>query len=154
MQKLILVFLFLCTMVSHAQADEASKAFKAIDSLFLAMSEVDYGKMKNNVTDSFILLEHGEVWSIEDLIKVVKPSDYVRTNYFSIININVKGDVAIANYWNKANFSNKVNSEDVVWLESAVLERTKGIWRLSQMHSTRLPPGEVPEGVVFLRQAI
>ncbi len=154
MKKSILVILFLCAMASHAQASEASRAFKAINSLFLAMSEVNYGNMRSNVTDSFILLEHGEVWSIEDLIKVVKPSDYVRANYFSIISINVKGDIAIANYWNKANFSNKVNSEDVVWLESAVLEKAKGVWRLSQMHSTRLPPGKAPEGVVFLKQEI
>ena len=139
-------------MISHVQANESDKAFMAVDNLFLAMSEINHEDMKASVTDSFVLLEHGMVWSINDLINVVKPSDYVRTNYFSIINSNVHGDLVTVNYWNKANFSNKENSNNVIWLESVIIEKTNGIWLLSQMHSTRLPSGKALKGVVFTKQ--
>ncbi|XQF91440.1 hypothetical protein ACOBV8_21265 (plasmid) [Pseudoalteromonas espejiana] len=56
------------------------------------------------MTIHFLLLEHGEVWTIDDFVNVVKPADYIRTNYFSVINSRVEGNVAFINYWNKANF--------------------------------------------------
>jgi len=128
------------------------KPFKPVNDLFLAMSQVDHKKMKAEVTDDFLLLEHGEVWKIDDLIKVVKPSEYKRTNYFSIINIRFKTDIAWINYWNKANFDNGKNSEDIVWLESAVVVKDSGVWKLEQMHSTRLDPTKVSKNIVFIRQ--
>jgi len=145
---LILTTLFL----SKAQAYEHGNAFKAVDNFFLAISEVNHDDMKSIVTDEFVLLEHGEVWSISDLIKVVNPTDYVRDNYFSIINMKDHGDLVTVNYWNKANFHNPNYNEDVIWLESAVIEKVKGVWLLSQMHSTRLPPGITPKDVVFTKQ--
>ena len=154
MYKLLLIIVISFSVTTSVHADEKSNAFKPVDKLFLAMSEVNHKNMKANVTDSFVLLEHGEVWSIDDLIDVVNPSEYVRTNYFSIINITIHGDLALANYWNKANFSNKINSDDVIWLESTVMEKSEGIWRLSQMHSTRIAPGKMTAGVVFTKQKI
>ncbi|XQF94307.1 nuclear transport factor 2 family protein (plasmid) [Pseudoalteromonas espejiana] len=102
--------------------------------------------------DSFLLLEHGEVWTIDDFVNVVKPADYIRTNYFSVINSRVEGNVAFINYWNKANFKNADKSGDIYWLESVVVSKVGDKWLLSQMHSTRLPQGETPKGVTFIKQ--
>ena len=145
---LILTILF----ISHAQAYEHGNAFKAVDKFFLAISEVNHDDMKSTVTNEFVLLEHGEVWSINDLIKVVNPTDYVRDNYFSIINMKDYGDIVTVNYWNKANFHNPNYNEKVIWLESAVIEKVNGVWLLSQMHSTRLPPGKTPDDAKFTKQ--
>ncbi len=125
------------------------KAFKPVLKLFEAMSQIDHKKMKTVVTKDFILLEHGEVWSIDDLANVVKASDYKRTNYFSVVNTQYQGDIAWINYWNKANFSNGKNSQDVVWLESVVVLKQKGHWVISQMHSTRLKAENYPKNVEF-----
>ncbi len=152
MYKNILVVILLIFMALQAQANKAGSAFDAVDKFFLAISEVNYKNLKAHVTDSFVLLEHGEVWSIDDLINAVKPVDYVRVNYFSIINMKVHRNLVTVNYWNKANFSNENYNEDVVWLESAIIEKTKGVWRVSQIHSTRLPSGKIPKGVDFTKQ--
>ena len=106
--------------------------------------------MRAAVDDSFLLLEHGEVWTIDDFVNVVKPADYIRTNYFSVINSRVEGNVAFINYWNKANFKNADKSADIYWLESVVVSKVGDKWLLSQMHSTRLPQGETPKGVTFI----
>ncbi len=126
--------------------------FNPVIALFAAMSDIDHDRMKSAVTKDFILLEHGEVWTIEDLIDAVKPSAYTRTNYFSIIGINQQANIAWINYWNKANFDNKKNSQDVVWLESVVVVKKQGLWHLAQMHSTRLDPDKVPSGIAFIKQ--
>ena len=109
-------------IVSQAQAIKTGNAFKAVDKLFLAISEVNYDDMKSYVTDSFVLLEHGLVWSIDDLINVVKPVDYAKINYFSIINMKVHKNLVTVNYWNKANFNNPNYNENIIWFESAIIE--------------------------------
>ncbi|MFK8012041.1 MAG: hypothetical protein AB8B80_08390 [Marinicellaceae bacterium] len=152
MYKSILLTIMACFLFTQVSANNTGNAFKAVDAFFLAISEVDHKQMKKNVTKSFVLLEHGEVWSIDDLIDVVKPTDYKRDNYFSIINMKVYDNLVTVNYWNKANFHNENYNQNVIWLESAIIQKNKGKWRLSQMHSTRLPPGKEPKGAVFTKQ--
>ncbi|USD23234.1 nuclear transport factor 2 family protein [Microbulbifer variabilis] len=146
--------LLLLFVTASCYADKRPEAFNTIDKLFAAMSNFDHQAMRNTVTDSFILLEHGEIWTIEDLVNVVKPAGYTRTNYFSIINYEQQGELLTVNYWNKANFTQKNKSEDVIWLESAVLAKVDGNWLLRQMHSTRLPAGKTPDKVTFIKQKL
>ena len=154
MFKLVLVTILSFCLVFQAQAKKSGNAFKAIDKLFLAISEVNHKAMKAQVTKSFVLLEHGLVWSIDDLINEINPTDFARDNYFSIINMKVHGNLVTVNYWNKANFNNQNHNEDIIWLESAIIEKVKGTWLISQIHSTRLQSGKEPKGVVFTKQEI
>ncbi|WP_444909170.1 nuclear transport factor 2 family protein [Microbulbifer sp. TRSA005] len=149
MRNIVFTLMLFVLTIGNAQAQEKPEAFKTIENLLNYLSDVDHERMRDTVTESFLLLEHGEVWTIEDLIKVAKPSDTVRTNYFSIIDFDEKPDLVTINYWNKANFAKKNESQDVYWLESAILKKVKGRWLISQLHSTRLPSGKVPENVVF-----
>lgn len=147
---LALVFLFLSqSVLAHKDNSDKENAFKPVESLFEAMSQVDHNKMKTTVTQDFILLENGEVWSIDDLINVIEASEYKRTNYFSIISSQLKGNITLINYWNKANFSNGKDSEDVVWLESVVVFKQEGKWVLSQMHSTKLKTEKHPKNIDY-----
>lgn len=150
--RIFLTLLLQLVVSINSQAGTEVEVFEPIEKLFAAISNVKHQEMRATVTDSFVLLEDGEVWTIEDLISVVSPSEYTRTNSFSIINIETMNDIALVNYWNKANFDNKKSSEDVIWLESAVMKKVNGIWLLMQMHSTRLQPSVVPENVVFAPQ--
>ncbi len=151
-QYRFLMVAFVLVSQTSLASDEA--VFKPVNDLFLAMSNIDHDRMKAEVTEDFLLLEHGEVWTMGDLMAVVKPSDYKRTNYFSVININHQDNMAWINYWNKANFDNQKNSEDVVWLESVVMVKKSGDWKIAQMHSTRLEPKRVPNDIDFIKQSI
>jgi len=150
MKHILALILFVIFSASTQAKDNT--IFSPVSDLFLAVSNFDHEKMRAAVDDSFLLLEHGEVWTIDDFVNVVKPADYIRTNYFSVINSRVEGDVAFINYWNKANFKNTEKSADIYWLESVVVSKVGGKWLLSQMHSTRLPQGESPKGVAFIKQ--
>ncbi|QFU77072.1 nuclear transport factor 2 family protein [Halioglobus maricola] len=154
MYRIFLTLLLQFVVSINSQASTEVEVFEPIDKLFAAISNVKHQDMRATVTESFVLLEDGEVWTIEDLISVVSPSEYARTNFFSIINIETMNDIALVNYWNKANFDNKKSSEDVIWLESAVIKKVNGMWLILQMHSTRLEPNAVSENVVFTQQKI
>lgn len=139
------------------------KVLKPISELFSAMSAIDHEKMKSLVTDDFLLMEHGEVWRIDELIEVVNPSEYMRVNYFSIVSISCRDQVAWINYWNKAIFELKLDSmtsdenkpsvgRKAIWLESAVVTKTDTDWKLSQMHSTRVEWNSAPKNIDFIPQ--
>lgn len=147
--KTLRIFISILCLVSAQAFAETDPAFSPVVKLFSAMSDIDHLGMRNSVTDDFSLLEHGEVWDINDLISVVNPSKYKRENYFKVISSDVREDIALINYWNKATFRSSDSSKDVIWLESVVAVKVEDGWRLQQMHSTRVDPQKIPKSVAF-----
>ncbi|WP_444931396.1 nuclear transport factor 2 family protein [Microbulbifer sp. SSSA002] len=148
------VAIALTLLAINVQAAAKPEGFKTIDGLFAALSNLDQQAMRNGVSDDFILLEHGEVWDIEDLIAVMKPSKLKRTNYFSIISFEESDNLLTINYWTKASFESKEGNKEAVWLESAIVKKIDGQWLVTQLHSTRLPAGKSPENVEFEQQVL
>ncbi len=148
MYKLKLLLLFI-TLTVNSAAFGNDKPFEPVQALFSAMSAVDHVEMKSLVTSDFQLLEAGEDWTIEDLIKVINPSKYKRRNYFNVINTKVIGQVAWVSYWNKANFNNGKDSESAAWLESAIMIKNNGDWKIQLLHSTRIKPESIPKHITL-----
>jgi hypothetical protein len=123
--------------------------FKPVQALFSAMSAIDHTKMKKVVTDDFQLLEAGEDWDIEDLINVVKSSEYKRRNYFGVIKTKISGDMAWVSYWNKATFNNGQEESAVAWLESAVMIKVASEWKIQMLHSTRIKAESIPKSILL-----
>ncbi|MFT5916415.1 MAG: hypothetical protein ACI81T_002924 [Bacteroidia bacterium] len=107
-------------------------------------SEYDTTGLSKFHTEDFLLLEHGEVWN-NDTIKtyqkrgVLRKDRPVRTNRFEVLEARSSKDIIYASYHN---FATMTKDGEVVgkyqWLESVVAIKTKGGWRLKQMHSTRV----------------
>lgn len=146
MHKVKIIFLLMSIIVS-ASSFGHERPFKAVQDLFSAMSEVNHVDMKNFVTTDFQLLEDGEDWDINDLIKVVNPSDYFRRNYFNVIRTEITGDTAWVSYWNKATFTKGKLVEQVVWLESAILIKENNAWKIQMLHSTKIKPEKLPKNI-------
>ncbi|CAD5252604.1 conserved exported hypothetical protein [Alteromonas sp. 38] len=142
-QRICLFILLVTSTASHGQ----EIPFKTVQDLFSAISEVNHSKMKSAVTDDFQLLEVGEDWDINQLIKVVKPSEYFRRNYFSVIRLETSDNFSWVSYWNKATFTKEALVEEVVWLESAVLIKENKKWKIQMLHSTKINPEYLPKNV-------
>lgn len=125
----------------------SNEPFKPVQGLFSAMSAIDHTKMKSLVTTDFQLLEAGEDWTIDDLIKAVNPSEYIRRNYFSIIKTKIIGQIAWVSYWNKATFTKGEHVESVAWLESAVMIKDGESWKIQMLHSTRIKSENIPKNI-------
>jgi ketosteroid isomerase-like protein len=53
--------------------------------------------------------------------------------------VNVSGDIAWITYVNRGSVKNKAGKKKLTWLESAVLRKDSGKWRIHFFHSTRVP---------------
>jgi len=138
MKKIALIFL-LFTQFSFAQTPEKGEVQQVITRFFDALSVTNIPQMKAEVSDGFILLENGEIWTIDTLANKIsrpKPEGYLRQNSFDFIETKIEKNRAWVYYKNKAEITSKTRNATVKWLESAILRKEKGRWRMEFMHST------------------
>ena len=120
---------------------------------FTALSDSNPAQMRTAVTDDVQILEQGEVWDLTKLLSILKPRTTVRRNFFSVISEHVRGDTALINYWNKAQEKLDTGEERTrAWLESALVIRIDGQWKILQLHSSRLTPEQIPRDVEFVER--
>ena len=137
-KKIALIFL-LSTQFSFAQTLEKAEVQQVITRFFDALSVTNIPQMKAEVSDDFILLENGEIWTIDTLaykISRPKPEGYLRQNSFDFLTTKIEKNRAYVYYKNKAEISSKTRNATIKWLESAILRKEKGRWRMEFMHST------------------
>jgi ketosteroid isomerase-like protein len=139
MIKKIALFFILSTQFSFAQTSEKAEVQQVITRFFNALSVTNIPQMKAEVSDDFILLENGEIWTIDTLANKIsrpKPEGYLRQNSFDFIETKIEKNRAYVYYKNKAEISSKTRNATIKWLESAILRKEKGRWRMEFMHST------------------
>ena len=123
--------------------------FNTVQEVFAALSVYDLDKIKSHSTEDFQLLEVGEVWDfdvIENIFKSSKPP-IQRRNWFSVIKEENFGDVVWISYWNRAEYTREEGKSERAWLESAVLVKQAGEWKLQMLHSTRIEPEQLPKDI-------
>ena len=139
MIKKIALFVLLSTQFSFAQTTEKAEVQQVITRFFDALSVTNIPQMKAEVSYGFILLENGEIWTIDTLANKIsrpKPEGYLRQNSFDFLSTKIDKNRAYVYYKNKAEISSKTRNATIKWLESAILRKEKGRWRMEFMHST------------------
>ena len=137
--KKIALFVLLSTQFSFAQTSEKAEVQQVITRFFDALSVTNIPQMKAEVSDDFMLLENGEIWTIDTLANKIsrpKPEGYLRQNSFDFLSTKIDKNRAYVYYKNKAEISSKTRNANIKWLESAILRKEKGRWRMEFMHST------------------
>jgi hypothetical protein len=137
--KKIALFVLLSTQFSFAQTSEKAEVQQVITRFFDALSVTNIPQMKAEVSDDFMLLENGEIWTIDTLANKIsrpKPEGYLRQNSFDFLSTKIDKNRAYVYYKNKAEISSKTRNATIKWLESAILRKEKGRWRMEFMHST------------------
>ena len=120
---------------------ESKKIEQTVTGFFNGMSLYHGDSLKYYSTPDFQLLENGEVWDMHKLISVIEPRkklNITRINQFSFIRIEIKGKMGWVSYHNTAEFSQGEKNQVVNWLESAVLIKQKGRWKIQLLHSSKL----------------
>ena len=137
--KKIALFVLLSTQFSFAQTTEKAEVQQVITRFFDALSVTNIPLMKAEVSDDFMLLENGEIWTIDTLANKIsrpKPEGYLRQNSFDFLSTKIEKNRAYVYYKNKAEITSKTRNATIKWLESAILRKEKGRWRMEFMHST------------------
>jgi ketosteroid isomerase-like protein len=125
-----------------AQAgDDAADVQQAIKDNYAAYSGFDPQKYRATTTDDFVLLENGELIDREgDVADMPKPDiGFRRKDLFSFNSVKVEGDLAYAVYTlNSEIYDDVKGARSREWLESAILQRVDGRWKMALLHSTRV----------------
>ena len=137
---------FVAGAVSARQADAADEhaAIRELIERYYSVYYKDRDKAgyRALVTDDYLLLEHGELLTLEQDIALMPAADsnYRRTDAFAFKLIAIDGATAYAVYHLTSDISDEKGPRHRLWLESAILKRSGSgaAWRVALLHSTRI----------------
>lgn len=126
---------------SARSVDDAAAVQQAIKDNYAAYSGFDEQKYRATLAADYVLLEHGELIDREgDVANMAKPgTGHWRTDDFDFRSVKIHGDIAYAVYLLKSEIHDDIKgTRHREWLESAILRRSEGTWRMALLHSTRI----------------
>jgi ketosteroid isomerase-like protein len=128
-------------LAAPALAGDTAAVEAAIRENYAAYSSFDEARYRATTTGDFLLLEHGELIDREgDIANMAKPgTGFRRSDRFDFSTVRVEGDIAWAVYTlNSEIYDDKRGARSREWLESAILRREDGQWKVALLHSTRV----------------
>jgi hypothetical protein len=125
-----------------AADDESSRLKQAIlDYYNVYYSDRDKNKYRALLSRDYLLLENGEIFDAEKDISLMPTpdSDYQRKDSFDFRTVSSRENDAYAVYFLKSDIKDKKDgSRTRQWLESVILRREQGQWRIALLHSTSI----------------
>ena len=124
-----------------ATADQV-QVTEVVRSMFAALSAEDNPKLRSLIAPNFYAFEAGGRITGDALIDLMKKAHAAGKVYVWTVNepeVHISGDIAWITYVNHGSIKDASGTKDVTWLESAVLHKEKGTWRIHFFHSTRAP---------------
>lgn len=155
MQKrwIIATIFGLALMVSSLNAQsckttdaDKTAALNAIHTFFAGAALDDMAKLHRVTTGSFHAFDNGQPYgSIDDLMSAIKGYQNQGFKFVWSITepeVTMHCDVGWITYVNvgSVQMPNSASPTPTQWLESAVLEKQDGTWKIAFFHSTRVPP--------------
>ena len=128
----------------EVQADDAAPKFKRIvvDYYKVYYTDLDRRKYRSMLTDDYVLLEDGDIISLEKDISLMPTpqDDYQRKDAFDFRSVKIQKDIAYLVYFLKSDIRDKQEgARQRKYLESMILRRDSGgTWRVALLHSTKL----------------
>jgi hypothetical protein len=121
-------------------ADQAQVA-EALRTMYAAATTYDLDKFHTVAAPDFYAFDGGERYDGDALMKMVKSfHDSGKTFVWTVTQSHVESDCHLAwiTYINRGSMKDASGTKDLTWLESAVLEKQAGTWRIRFFHSTRV----------------
>ena len=115
---------------------------EAIRSFFAAAAADDLAKLRTVIAPDFYAFEAGGRVTGDALMEMLKTAHAAGKVYVWTVNepeVHISGDFAWITYVNRGSIKDASGTKEVTWLESAVLRKEKGDWRIQFFHSTRAP---------------
>ena len=140
-----LLFIIFCfsifSVFAQGKLTAHQKVQNTVVDMFQALADLDAVKVLSYCTEDIAILENGVLWTSDTLklkISQTKPEGFKRVNTFDFMDTVVKGKVAWTTYTNRADITRNGKQGYVRWLETAILIREKGVWKIKVLHSTLL----------------
>jgi ketosteroid isomerase-like protein len=124
-----------------ATADQA-RVLVTMRSMFAALAAEDIPKLRAIIAPDFYAFEAGGRITGDALIDLMKKAHAAGKIYVWTVNepeVHIDGGMAWITYLNRGSIKDSSETKNVSWLESAILRKEEGNWRIQFLHSTRMP---------------
>jgi hypothetical protein len=140
---------FIATGFANAQtssapapgSDEAA-IIAAIETMYVAFTTDDLAKFHSVAAPGFYAFDGGKRFDGDALMQLLKTAHASGKVYIWRVTkpeVTIEGNIAWITYVNEGSLKNASETKNLTWLESAVLRRENGNWRIKFFHSTRVP---------------
>jgi ketosteroid isomerase-like protein len=122
--------------------DDQVQVTETVRSMFAALTEEDLPKLRALLAPDFYAFEAGGRISADALIDLMKKAHAAGKVYTWTVNepeVHIGGRIAWVTYVNRGSIKDTSETKNVSWLESAILRKDDGKWRIQFFHSTRVP---------------
>ena len=141
---LAIVFcLMTSAQASPAPADEEAVA-QTLRLMYVALTKDDAAQLRTVTTGDFYAFDGGEKMTGDELMALIKGLHAAGKTFVWTVtepSVRIKNAVAWITYLNRGSVQDAAGKKEVSWLESAVLLKDRGTWRIQFFHSTRVPAG-------------
>ena len=139
---LAIVFCFMGSVqASSPPADEEAVA-QALRLMYVALTNEDAAQFRAVTTSDFHSYDGGKKFAGDELMTLIKGLHATGKTFVWTVaepTVRIEGNVAWITYVNRGSVQDAAGKKDVSWLESAVLLKEAGTWRIQFFHSTRVP---------------
>jgi ketosteroid isomerase-like protein len=139
---LLLNAVLTATAFAQTNSKEAQPLHDVIEKTFEALNRADTAALNDLLTNDVHFYEYGESWDIERIRKIALKStetpDFHRVDNFDYVRTKQSGNTAWVTYYLKSDITRNGKTEAYYWMETVILVKEKGKWRLDVLHSTRL----------------
>ncbi len=132
-----------CPQSPYDENKEKAAVLETMQNFFSAAATDDLAKFHSAVATNFFAYDGGHRFDgdgLMDLIKKLHASGKVYVWKLTEPEIHIGCNMAWIAYVNRGSITDTSGKTDLSWLESAVLEKENGSWRIRFLHSTRVPP--------------
>ena len=139
--KFLLIILFsLGWLNSSSQTKtDSSEIIRVLKEDYKTMVTWDINKHRSLCTVDYILIEDGEIWTMDKEIDHYKKSAHRilnRQDQFNILFVKIQGNSAYAVYGLKSVITEGGKLLTKRWNESAIFRKVQGTWKIALIHST------------------
>jgi ketosteroid isomerase-like protein len=144
----MLVALF-CTSPLSASAQEKpltadqQKIVDTVNTIFIAARADDAAKFDTVLAPGFYIFDGGKRFDGDAVMTFIKALHAAGKRYDWNVtepDVHISGNSAWIAYVNQGSITDASGTTKQSWLESAFLQKEKGVWKIVFMHSTRVPP--------------
>jgi ketosteroid isomerase-like protein len=125
-----------------SSAADQTRVTEAIRSFFAAATADDLDQLHAVTAPDFYAFDAGGRFTRDALMNLIKAAHAEGKVYVWTVTepeVHISGDIAWITYVNHGSIKDASGTKDVTWLESAVLQKEHGTWRIHFFHSTRVP---------------
>jgi hypothetical protein len=126
---------------------EQTQIVNTVSRVFTAARKDDVAKFESVIAPDFYIFDAGARFDGDAIMALIKAQHAAgKRHEWNVTepDVHISGNTAWIAYVNKGSISDASGTINQKWLESAFLEKRKGVWKIVFMHSTRIdmPPPE------------